>query len=639
MHIFGCILKFYSVRFSLYKLMLAPAFFATGYLLLPVDASGQADTLKHAENQHNIYATDTSLSQKDKARYDRLMQSAAKSKWKKALYSTFINNLNNETAEQSSGSTETEYKPYEERNIEQINIVILKPFGTNIHSPDSLFIDGVNKTLNQLHISTRQSIVRNNLLFKEGEKVRAITIAESEAFLRNTGYIRDARILIDSVPGSQAAIVTVIAADVWSIGFDINNASLTQLDVKVFDKNFLGLGNEIFIRGIHARDYSRHFGYGIGYKYTNFLHTFINLHAEYTDAITSTNSTFSAERALETSLHYFGQASYTRFNQRLEFAPWDSISPPQQESMSVSFGRSFHIFSAPSANRFVLAGRYMFNAPSYSRTTYRPYPLQYQYTRNQSLLFQFTLYQQRYYRQYLIHSFGITENIPHGYNISAQVGYNRIPGYFEGLYTSLSLSAGKQFTFGNVYANAAIASHFNTKGNAYQGIRKFHLRYYTPLARIGQQRLRSFVNLSYAAITNPLSGLVNYIYLNTASNLQMTDSSPKSKGTERLMLDVENDLFTNLHLIGFRFVFFSFADIGWIKETDRLIKEENLVWGIGLGVRIRNELLVFQTIEIKFGYYPLLNQVKANDFININTFSPRVQPTFIPGYPQEIILQ
>jgi hypothetical protein len=109
--------------------------------------------------------------------------------------------------------------------------------------------------------------------------------------------------------------------------------------------------------------------------------------------------------------------------------------------------------------------------------------------------------------------------------------------------------------------------------------------------------------------------------------------------TEKLMLKTEGNLFTSLNILGFRFLFYSFADFGWVTDYDRtLLNKNNIYWGAGLGVRIRNDLLVFRTLELKVGYYPRMNQRGFDNFVNVGSLIPNVSPNFTPKYPEEIEL-
>ncbi len=601
------------------------------------DAFSQTPDSLHRIRHAEILAGDTSVTEHDRRQYEAAKKAAEKRKWTDVLYSALFSEPKPPEAE-TTDALDKAFEPYDGLVIGEIDIVVLAPFGTDIRHPDSVNVDNrFDKAANSLHFKTKQYVVRSNLLFKKGDAIDPLIIAESEAFLRSTGYIHDARIQVDSVPHTNRANVTVIVRDVFSVGIDIHSLSLNTADIELFDKNFLGIGSRFWIRGIYESNYRRKFGYGTGYRYTNLSGTFIDLEGSYLDRIWITETSLSAERSPRMLPGYYGQANYYRMEQRLNVAAWDSINPPLLETFSISFGKSFNPFGRGSPNRLSAAVRYIDNRPSYAPVgADLPDPMQYELLPARSLISRFSFYSQRYYREYMIHNFGITENIASGYNISTQIGYTKSPDYFEGAYTSLEAAAGKEFPFGNLYARAAVGSHFDRNG-FYQGVVRANVNYFTPLLRVGNSRLRQFVNINYANTLQSLDGITDYVYFSTLSTMRTSYFDGESKGSERFMVNLETDYFTTLNVIGFRVLLFSFFDGGWLKTSGLLFDSDNFRWGIGVGLRVRNDLLVFRTLVLKVGYYPSFNQ-NAGDMLQFSTTEPMRAPNFIPTYPQEITL-
>ncbi len=598
-----------------------------------------ADTVHHHIHQADILESDTTITAREREQIQEVKSIAAKKKWTDNLYGVLFSEPALLSGEKTEGSIDKEFKPFDGFVINDIKIIVLEPFETGDpnHPDSSRRAHWLATTANKLHTKTKQYIVRGDLMFKVGDVIDPLVIAESEAFLRNTGYIHDARIQIDSISHTRTADVTVIVRDVFAIGLEIHSLTAKSIDMEIYDKNFLGIGSEFWLRGIHNTNYNRHFGYGLGYSYTNFLKTFINLNGSYLDEMYITTLNLSAERPLQTSLRYYGQLSYYAINQRLSVIPWDSINPPRNESFSITLGRAFDLFKHGSAKRLSLAIRYIDNNPSYQKiapTT--PHPMQYEYVANKSFLTQYSFFRQRYYRQYMIHNFGVTENIAYGYNVSGQLGYNKYVDFFESMYVSLSMAAGNLYKFGNLYGRGAIGSHFKD-GNFFQSVLQLNGSYFTPLFNAGKNRLRQFININYAKSINPVGGLVDYVYFSTLSNMHTYYSDLEAKGSERFMVNLETDVFTPLNVIGFRFLVFSFFDGGWLRANGQLFAPSNFYWGLGVGVRIRNDLLVFRTLVLKFGYYPRFNQNIGN-MLQFTTSDPLPAPSFIPTYPQEITL-
>lgn len=66
-----------------------------------------------------------------------------------------------------------------------------------------------------LHFKTRESTVRNLLLFDEGDEISKIQVQEAERFLRTQRYLSDAKITILNEDGKN--IANVHTSDNWTL--------------------------------------------------------------------------------------------------------------------------------------------------------------------------------------------------------------------------------------------------------------------------------------------------------------------------------------------------------------------------------------------------------------------------------------
>ena len=114
-------------------------------------------------------------------------------------------------------------------------------------------------------------------------------------------------------------------------------------------------------------------------------------------------------------------------------------------------------------------------------------------------------------------------------------------------------------------------------------------------------KIRNFVNVSYTRgydrnneeyltipKTNGFSGFAN-------------DSL---NGDQRLIVDLESVVFNPVNVLGFRFAFFGFADMAFLAATNAVINKGNFLTGFGIGIRIRNDNLIFKTFQIRLGFFP-----------------------------------
>jgi hypothetical protein len=97
--------------------------------------------------------------------------------------------------------------------------------------------------LNWFHMTTKEQIVRRELLFREGEAYTEARIDETMRNLRGMGIFSLVRIVAVQVPDSDAVGVVVHTRDRWSLRLETDFSASTILDQLVVtgtERNFLG---------------------------------------------------------------------------------------------------------------------------------------------------------------------------------------------------------------------------------------------------------------------------------------------------------------------------------------------------------------------------------------------------------------
>jgi len=107
--------------------------------------------------------------------------------------------------------------------------------------------NGLFRLANRLHIRTKRSTIKAQLLFASGEPYRARKLAETERALRLLTYVYDARVVpIRFVDGKVD--IKVITKDVWTLspGLSFGRAGGTNsTNFNLQDTNFLGWGKTL----------------------------------------------------------------------------------------------------------------------------------------------------------------------------------------------------------------------------------------------------------------------------------------------------------------------------------------------------------------------------------------------------------
>jgi hypothetical protein len=99
------------------------------------------------------------------------------------------------------------------------------------------------RVANGLHIMTRESVIRREILFRAGEPYDSARVVETERNLRGLGIFR--QVTIDTVSSDSGLVVRVRAHDAWSTQADVGISSgggEVTYRLSLSDINFLGTG-------------------------------------------------------------------------------------------------------------------------------------------------------------------------------------------------------------------------------------------------------------------------------------------------------------------------------------------------------------------------------------------------------------
>ena len=99
---------------------------------------------------------------------------------------------------------------------------------------------------NSLHHTTRESVIRREILFRDGTPLDSLRLAESERLLRRRALFESVR--VDTSPTDSGRVVTIRTQDLWTLSLILSyekEADLTEAIVGIKESNFLGTGNEV----------------------------------------------------------------------------------------------------------------------------------------------------------------------------------------------------------------------------------------------------------------------------------------------------------------------------------------------------------------------------------------------------------
>ena len=473
------------------------------------------------------------------------------------------------------------------------------------------------RILNSLHNNSKSWVIRNNLFIKENDALSPAIIADNERYLRNLNFIRDARILVkDFDPESDSIDLLVVTKDLFSLTGEVSSLDLEHQQITVGDENLMGLGQSLEITGLHDPERMPKYGIDARYEKYSVFNSFVNLSGGYADIGRNLYNRRKNERSYYLNLdrplysqyaRTFGFLHMTNAWSRHSFEPFEAPDSAfykyHYKMLDVAFGYNFgarrHLQSTEVPLRKVISFRY-FNY------NFKESPEQFagryveKLNDRQAFLTKFTLFKQKFFKTRYILGFGATEDIPYGYNFSLTGGWYRIKDLsrpYLGLdanryaYTDkgdivqLFLRTGTYFNEGLQDGSVVLGSSL-----------------YSRLIQLRQTKIRQFMRLSYTSQFNTY--IAEPLRINNAFGLQeFRQDSIQAK--RRLTLRSETVFFSPGKLFGFSFAPFLTGDFSLIEPTKLSFAPiHHFYYGLGGGIRTRNENLVFGTIELKAIYFP-----------------------------------
>jgi len=183
--------------------------------------------------------------------------------------------------------------------------------GRIVVQPDEIFDTSIPgerawlyRTANKLHIRTKPSIVRKQLLFKPGEPFRARIVEETERLLRARNYLYDAKITPIAYDGTTVDL-EVRTKDVWTLNPGVSfgrQGGENHAGAAIEEKNLLGNGQVLQLEW--ASDVDRE-TLTFVYRDPHFLNSFNRLGVGFEDADDGETKQFSFDHpfyALDTRL-------------------------------------------------------------------------------------------------------------------------------------------------------------------------------------------------------------------------------------------------------------------------------------------------------------------------------------------------
>ncbi|MGZ5134285.1 MAG: hypothetical protein ACXWCG_04015, partial [Flavitalea sp.] len=460
---------------------------------------------------------------------------------------------------------DTPFLSYEGKGIRHI---IVREFGFDKTFADSAKnIDYFGKNfIKKLHRNTREWVIRNNLFIKEKTAFRANLVAENELYLRSLDYIHDARIQVNAIEDEPDSVdVVVITKDFLSITLQISNATSNRFKSKIGDANIAGTGQKVQVSTLFERNRQPNSGYEILYRNNNLRNTFINATIVYSKINPDLNDRSPDEQMWRVQIErplvsqYFHLAGGAKFAQGRTYNYYtrsDSLFFNYRYNtfdawLGYNLGVRKFLFLKSVLNRQFISLRYFKN-----KFTQVPYQvgekINFKFNDQEALLAQFTFFRQNFYKTNYVYGFGITEDVPYGYNIALTAGW----------YKQLHMKRGYLGGDANLYVvtrEGKIIQYFLrtggflNSGNIQDAAVLLGVSKLSRIYSYKNLKMRQYLRLSYTKQFNRIG--LDPLGINNVFGLPYI-SFDSARGNQRANLHTETMFFIRYKLLGFKFALF-----------------------------------------------------------------------------------
>ncbi|MDB5255561.1 MAG: hypothetical protein JWM14_256, partial [Chitinophagaceae bacterium] len=493
------------------------------------------------------------------------------------------------------------YYPYEGKTISEIHIKQVDVLDGSVDDTTLKASTLLAKLANKLHVNTWERIIRNNLLFSPGESIFSYLVADNERLIRQLPYILDCRILVVNNPVDSSMVdLWVITEDKFSLGGDLIVGGPDDVYGEVYEQNIGGTGHEVGLGIQYIAENDPTNDYRARYLARNISGSFTDLVLRYRHYYLGSQSTVDFGRGFvnQFTKYAFGTSAGFINENALELQPDSSVTPAQYTYNYEDgwVGRQFVIGDKMQRKNLIFIGRIRrFDVAD------RPYvdiDSNLFYHNYRLFIAGITFKRINYYKNNFINRFGVTEDIPHGYFVQYNFGYE--DSEFKGrFYNSATIGIGYRL---NRLGYVSFVNDFGMYlrvNNVEQASYRAKLTFLTNIIRVGRHKIRNTFYYTYiAGINRSRSEIVNLD--NQIRGLAGTGL----RALQATIVHYEIVDFTPWNVYGFRAAWAITAEAGWLQSGRDPRSTSDFYTAFGVALRVRNESLAIKSIELSFKYYP-----------------------------------
>jgi len=557
----------------------------------------------------------------DSVRYTNLKIRMSKTKFSRSVYRLLFRDVYNQGKKGEIKAIETNpFTQYEGMVIRKIIIRQLDVLGESIYDTTRKGKQLERFLSKNFHTNTRERIIRKSFLrFSEGDEIQASVLRDNERLLRKNGTITDARIIV--VPRTDVtwmADIVVLIQDSWSWNISVSPSKPNKFSLGLNNTNVNGTTHSQLTKiRYDAGDTIRKFQFRTIYTIPYIGKTFITGQASFIYERDQEIQSIAFSRSfLTTQTKYAGsveagRAVLRQFKRDLDSLDKESRYQTGYYYYDVWLGRSFKFpfknSSLSEKSRLVFALRH--NKYNFTKRPEVRADTNIIYWDRSATLMSFGYSNRSYKRDVLIYGFGRTEDVPVGNLLAVTVGQENTE-FGERGYAGIQYASGHYLprNAGYLYGLVNIGSYFKNHSNQ-PGVISAQVNYISKLIPFRYSYFRQFLTVRYTRGLN--RDPVDYINISKENGIRGINSD-RLIGTKKFTIGLETVYFSEKSLLGFRIAYYAFADFGLVTQDKLHLWDTPVYQGYGLGIRLRNENLSINTLQLRIGFYPNIPETSSN---------------------------
>jgi len=609
-----------------------------GYLLIIGDSTlmVKGDTLIVLPASIKYRVKKSRLKKTDRF-YDSLKAKSNKYWLTRQLYDALVLETNTHEDTLDFEKSEQWFTPYAGYVIRDIRYKYVDVLAGNVNDTLQTTHSKLIRQLNTIKSHTKRVVLRHNLIVKKGDKVDPGTLADNERIIRSLPFIEDARFYLKQIGKSKEVDLIVVTKDVFSFGFSPEISSSgripgsTTYSLRVFDNNFLGLGTKMSHEYRYETKGRPHNGYRGAFEFNNIGGSFINVRMEYVNIPFQDGWLIDAERQFLTPETKVAGGLHFESNNKdwILLYPDTTVFIPYSGNLKdIWFGFSpVNTFKIFSRNQLMISARYI--DQQFSKHPEIRSDTNQMFSQKRTYLTSFTFRQLKYFKAQKLFGFGRVEDVAAGFSLRATAGY-RVDELENKAYLGVRVAQATRYPFGYISLEGEFGG-FLSAANASieEGVLSGSVNYFTELFHIGKFSFRQLAGVKYVLGIN----MPYYRQIDIRRNITGINQI-RFSGTAKTNVHLESEIFTPWQPAGFHVTLVGLADLGYVNVTRPLFSSLNKYSRIGFTFRLRNESLVFETINLSFNFFVRNPEMQNGPRLNLSLTNPKLFNPIDQGKPE-----